>query len=252
MKGLYIVTRYLPFVVLITDLYMSFTPNQNQSKCRMLVNISSGFEMILAIFSAFFFILRTYALWNKNRILLITLLGIFLVSSQSTHHTQASGRSIDQPFLVASVSIIIDTTVSATYATSPIPGITGCYQSSTSDRIFIPFLLFSVFGLGLVILTLIRAIHSWRRNPSHLYVVLVNHNIFYYACAFLFSTMNVFTLLLLQDSYQTVLNGFQFLTLAIVAARMHIHLWQTSQHLRGSSGLVHIPLSDMSSVNVTE
>ncbi|KAG1895632.1 uncharacterized protein F5891DRAFT_1057352 [Suillus fuscotomentosus] len=212
MKGLYIVTRYLPFVVLITDLYSA-----------MLVNISSGF-----------FILRTYALWNRNRILLVTLLGIFF------------------PFLVASVSIIVDTTVSATYATSPIPGITGCYQSSTSDRIFIPFLLFSVFGLGLMILTLIRAIHSWRRNPSHLYVVLVNHNIFYYACAFLFSTMNIFTSLLLQDTYRTVLNSFQFLTLAIVAARMHIHLWQTSQHLLGSGGLVHIPLSDMSSVNVTE
>ncbi|KAG1795234.1 hypothetical protein EV424DRAFT_628798 [Suillus variegatus] len=197
-----------------------------------------------------FFILRTYALWNRNRILLVTLLGIFF------------------PFLVASVSIIVDTTVSATCthshlpsgvtetltftdATSPIPGITGCYQSSTSDRIFIPFLLFSVFGLGLMILTLIRAIHSWRRNPSHLYVVLVNHNIFYYACAFLFSTMNIFTSLLLQDTYRTVFNSFQFLTLAIVAARMHIHLWQTSRHLRGSSGLAHIPLSDMSSVNVT-
>ncbi|KAG1794628.1 uncharacterized protein HD556DRAFT_418850 [Suillus plorans] len=230
MKGLYIVTRYLPFVVLITDLYMSFTPNGNPSKCRMLVNISSGFEMILAIFSAFFFILRTYALWNKNRILLATLLGIFFVTS---------------------VSIIVDTAVSATYATSPIPGITGCYQSSASNQIFIPFLLFSVFGLGLMILTLIRSIQSWRTNSNRLYVVLVNHNIFYYACAFLFSTMNIFTSLLLQDTYRTVLNSFQFLTLAIVAARMHIHLWQTGQHLRGSSGLVHIPLTDMSSVNVT-
>ncbi|KAG1844397.1 hypothetical protein C8R48DRAFT_735666 [Suillus tomentosus] len=29
MKGLYIVTRYLPFILLITNLYMSFTPNEN-------------------------------------------------------------------------------------------------------------------------------------------------------------------------------------------------------------------------------
>ncbi|KAG2054147.1 hypothetical protein BDR06DRAFT_1008095 [Suillus hirtellus] len=234
MKGLYIVTRYLPFILLITDLYMSFTSNENPVKCGMLANTSSGFGMLLAVCSECFFILRTYALWDRNRILLAAILGTFF------------------SFLAASVSITVDTTVSAAYATSPIPGITGCYQSSTSDRIFIPFLLFSVFGLGLMILTLIRAIQNWRINPSRLYVVLVNHNIFYYVCAFLFSVMNMFTSLLLQDTYRTVLNGFQFLTLAIVAVRMHIHLWQTNQHLvRGSSGLVHIPLSDISFANVT-
>ncbi|KAG1810981.1 uncharacterized protein BJ212DRAFT_1377335, partial [Suillus subaureus] len=35
-----------------------------------------------------------------------------------------------------------------------------------------------------LILTLIRAIQSWRINPSRLYVVLVKHNIFYYTCGF--------------------------------------------------------------------
>ncbi|KAG1899651.1 uncharacterized protein F5891DRAFT_390531 [Suillus fuscotomentosus] len=252
MKGLYIVIKYLPFILLITDLYMSFTSNENPVKCGMLANISAGLGMLLSVCSECFFILRTYALWDRNRILLAAILGTFFVSFQSTRQTQASGRSISQSFLAASISITVDTTVSAAYATSPIPGITGCYQSSTSDRIFIPFLLFSVFGLGLMILTLIRAIQSWRRHPSRLYVVLVNHNIFYYVCAFLFSVMNMFTSLLLQDTYRTVLNGFQFLTLAIVAVRMHIHLWQTNQHLvRGSSGLVHIPLSDISFANVT-
>ncbi|KAG1801220.1 hypothetical protein EV424DRAFT_403077 [Suillus variegatus] len=233
MKGLYIVTRYLPFILLIINLYMSFTPNENLVKCWMLVNITSGLGMILAICADCFFIIRTYVFWNKNKILLAAILVTYLLC------------------LVGSVSIIIDTTVSAAYATIPIPGVTGCYQSSTSDQIFIPFVIFSVFGLGLMILTLIRAIHSWRRNQSHLYVVLMNHNILYYACVLLFSVMNIFTSLLLQDSYQTVLDGVQFLALATVATRMHIHLWQTNQHLRGSSGLVHIRLSDMSSVNIT-
>ncbi|KAG1794554.1 uncharacterized protein HD556DRAFT_1442741 [Suillus plorans] len=66
-----------------------------------------------------------------------------------------------------------------------------------------------------------------------------------------FLVMDIFTSLLLQDTYRTVLNGFQFLTLTIVAARMHIHLGQTNQHLRGSSGLIHVPLSDLSFENTT-
>ncbi|KAG1844395.1 hypothetical protein C8R48DRAFT_780256 [Suillus tomentosus] len=278
MKGLYIVTRYLPFILLVTDLYMISTPNENLVTCGMLANIS--LVLLRAAYSlsqgsAFYylfapsvyllppqdmhvadpihpgvFILRTYVLWDRNKILLTAILGTYLVSSQSTHHTQASGRSISQSFLAATIVIAIDANISAAYATSPIPGITGCYQNSmTTDRIFIPFLLFSVFELGLIIITLIRAIQGWRRTPCRLYVVLVNHNIFYYASAFFFATMNMFTSLFLQASYRTVLNGFQFLTLAIFAARMHIHLWQTNQHPRGPSSMIH--LSDMSFVGIT-
>jgi hypothetical protein len=84
---------------------------------------------------------------------------------------------------------------------SPIPGITGCYQSSGSVELFLPFvLLFALeFGKtprsfiytqssvdqnlpGLLSLTLIRVIHSWRATNNCLFVVLLKHNIFYYAC----------------------------------------------------------------------
>ncbi|KAG1899703.1 uncharacterized protein F5891DRAFT_393690 [Suillus fuscotomentosus] len=231
MKGVYIVTRYLPFILLVIDLYMIFTPNENLVTCGMLANISLGFGILLSVCAEWFFILRTYVLWDRNKILLTAILGTYL------------------SFLAATIVIAIDANISAAYATSPIPGITGCYQSSTSDRIFIPFVLFSVFELGLIIITLIRAMQGWRRTPCHLYVVLVNHNIFYYTSSFFFATMNMFTSLFLQDSYRTVLNGFQFLTLAIFAARMHIHLWQTNQHPRGPSSMIH--LSDMSFVDIT-
>ncbi|KAG1794633.1 uncharacterized protein HD556DRAFT_1368790 [Suillus plorans] len=231
MKGLYIVTRYLPFILLVADLYMIFTPNENLVTCGMLVNISLGFGILLSVCAEWFFILRTYVLWDRNKILLMAILGTYL------------------SFLAVTIGIGIDASISAAYATSPIPGITGCYQSSAiSDRIFISFLLFSVFELGLMIITLIHAIQGCRRTPCRLYVVLVNHNIFYYASAFFFATMNMFTSLFLQDSYRTVLNGFQFLTLAIFAARMHIHLWQTNHHPRCSDSMIH--LSDMTFVNV--
>ncbi|KAG1895638.1 uncharacterized protein F5891DRAFT_1281011 [Suillus fuscotomentosus] len=233
-KCLYIVTKYLPFIFIITGLYMSFTPNENPVKCGMLVNITSVLGMIAATCADCFFIIRTYVFWNKNKILLAAIVVTYLLC------------------LVGSVSIIVDATASVAYVTSPIPSITGCYQSSTSDRMFIPFVLFSVFGLGLMILTLIRAIQSWWRNTSRLYIVLMNHNILYYACVFLFSIMNIFTSLLLQETYQTVLDGIQFIALATVATRMHIHLWQTNQRSRGStSDFVHIPLSDISSADVT-
>jgi hypothetical protein len=108
-----------------------------------------------------------------------------------------------------------------------------------------------VFELGLMILTLIRAIQSWRIYPSRLYVVLVNHNIFYYVCGLLFSATNIFTLLFLQYSYHTLLYDFQFMILAILATRMHLHLWQVNRHAHRSGALARILISDLSSVNST-
>ncbi|KAG2127073.1 hypothetical protein BD769DRAFT_1668214 [Suillus cothurnatus] len=251
LKGLYIVARYLPSILLTANLYLNVTSDENPGKCWLLANIDSGLGVASAIFSECFFILRVYVLWNKNRILLAAMLSTFFVSSQFTHHTEASGRCTSQTLLVVSFSIAFTTTVPAAYATSAIPGIAGCYQSSTSFRFFIPFLLLSVFQLGLMVLTIIHAIQSWRMSQSCLYVVLVKHNIFYYTCGFLFSLVNIFTSLLLQYAYHTMLYDFQFMILAILATRMHLHLWQMNRHARGSGTIVHIQMSDISFVHST-
>ncbi|KAG2139578.1 uncharacterized protein EDB93DRAFT_695181 [Suillus bovinus] len=95
MKVLYIVTRYLPFILLATDLYMSFISNGNTVGCQALGDISLGIGMLIVICSECFFILRTYVLWNQNRILLAAMGSTFF------------------SFLVASFSIAFTTTVPA-------------------------------------------------------------------------------------------------------------------------------------------
>ncbi|KAG1883966.1 hypothetical protein F4604DRAFT_230848 [Suillus subluteus] len=199
----------------------------------MFYSINTCLCIVSVMCSEFFFILRTYTLWNKNRILLVAMLSTFFT------------------FIVASFGVEFTAIVPAAYVTSAIPGITGCYHSSTSFQFFIPFLLLSVFQLGLVMLTLIRAVRSWRMNSSRLYVVLVKHNIFYYTCGFLLSVVNIFTSLLLQYAYHTLFYDFQVMILAILATRMHRHLWQMNQHAHSSGALVRVPMSDMSSVNST-
>ncbi|KAG2068172.1 hypothetical protein BDR04DRAFT_1232917 [Suillus decipiens] len=230
-KCLYIIARYLPFVLLTTNLYMSFNPNENPDRCRVLANVDSGIGMVSVVFAEYFFMLRTYALWNNNKFLLTVMVTTFVA------------------FIIASFTIAFTNTVPAAYATSAIPGITGCYQSTTSLQLFIPFVLLTVFELALMILTLVRAIQSWQMSSSHLYVSLVNHNISYYACGLLFSVTNIFTSLLLQYSYRTMLHDFQFIILAILATRMHLHLWEMSRQARGSVALMGIPLTDRSSMN---
>ncbi|KAG1810936.1 uncharacterized protein BJ212DRAFT_1302249 [Suillus subaureus] len=188
-KGLYIATRYLPFIILTTSLYLGFTPGGNPGKCRVFYNINTGF-----------FIIRTYVLWNNNRILLTTMLSIFFMRLARSRASQGATRA---------------------------------QLVSSSSYHFFSFSRSNWVGNQ-------EHMCSWRISPTRLYVALVKHNIFYYICGFLFSVMNIFASMLLH-----------FVILAVLATRMHLHLWQISQRAHGSGALVYIPMSDLSSVNST-
>ncbi|KAG1729021.1 hypothetical protein EDB19DRAFT_1939338 [Suillus lakei] len=233
-KGLYIVTRYTPFLLFVGHLYLNFIPNNNPDKCQMINNICSCFSLISVICSECFFILRTYALWNNNKFVLAAMLAAFLLV------VYVSVR----PVIVACVGVLFAATANAPFETSPIPGITGCYQSTGSDELFLPFVLLFALELGLVSLTLVRAIQSWRVARNHLYDILLKHNIFYYACGLL---GNVLASLLLQYAYSGMLQDFQLIVLAILATRMHLHLWHVDRQIHGSDVVTLIPLTDMSS-----
>jgi len=213
-KGLYILTRYVPFLLLITNLYTCLVPYNNPGIC-----------------SQSFFILRTCALWNNNRIVVVSMLLVSIA------------------FVASSISISFAATATAPFATSHIPGIAGCYQVTSSVQLFIPFLLYFALALGLMALTLIRAIKSWQTTNGHLYVILLKHNISYYACGLLFSVTNIFTSLLLHYAYHAMLHDLQFIVLAILATSMHRHLWQMDLHTHVSDANVRFLLSEFSSAD---
>ncbi|KAG1769290.1 hypothetical protein EV702DRAFT_701755 [Suillus placidus] len=203
---------------------MNFIPNENPDKCKILINICSILSQISAGCSEYFFVLRTYALWKHNRFALVVLV-IFLPVA-----------------LIACAGTSIASAVTASYASSAIPGITGCCNS---DSLFVPFLALFVFELGLMSLTLIRAIQSWRMASGRLYAVLVKNNIFYYTCGLFLSAVNVLASKCLYYQYHAMFQDFQVIILAILALRMHLHLWQIDQQAHNMDALVCISLSDM-------
>jgi len=212
---------------------MNFIPNNDPNKCQTLNTICEGISLVSVICSECFFILRTYALWNNNRIVLAVMLFAFFA------------------IIISSVCVLFATTATAPFEVSAIPGITGCYQAEGSFMLFIPFLLLFALELGLLSLTFIRALQIWRATSNALYVVLMKHNIFYYACGLFFSALNIFASLFLKYAYNSLFQNFQLIILAILATRMHLHLWHVDRHLRGSDGLMFIPLSEVSSAGPT-
>ncbi|KAG1836968.1 hypothetical protein DFJ58DRAFT_749612 [Suillus subalutaceus] len=168
--------------------------------------------------------------------------------------------------IVSTISLSLVDGATSDVMTSTIPGIPGCSRSPYSARLFLPFILVFVFQLGLVCLTIIRVIQSGRSAKSPLYIVLVKHNIFYYACGLCESGISV----LISDDYRfksfvgrerhsanacgyvfRILLPRTVFILAILATRMHLHLWYTKRHVHGSEALVCISVSDMLHVDCT-
>jgi hypothetical protein len=176
-------------------------------------------------------VLRTYVLWNNSKFILVATVGTAIV------------------FAIVSIEVAF-TTVSASHVmTSMIPGITGCYRTSRGIKLSMPFLFLFAFELGLVSLTLIRAMQEWRAVNGPLYNILVKHNIFYYACGLLLATGNVLMpMLFSQHAYHSVFENFSFYILSILATRMHLSLWHLGQdhHVRCNDGLMLTPIPDMS------
>ncbi|KAG2123944.1 hypothetical protein BD769DRAFT_896297 [Suillus cothurnatus] len=91
----------------------------------------------------------------------------------------------------------------------------------------------------LISLTLICAIQMWRTTNSRLYVVILKHNVFYYACGLVFSMVDVLTSLLLDYAYSGMFQDFHIIVHAILATRMHLHLW----HIDRRSWCLHFKYS---------
>ncbi|KAG2028525.1 hypothetical protein BDR03DRAFT_976496 [Suillus americanus] len=140
----------------------------------MYLSLPRDIDVLLIRFTLGLFVLRTYALWNNNRIVLVAVLFVFFATSVSC---------IGIFFVIGATTDVMISTI---------PGIPGCSQSEQVNKFFLLFILALVFQLGPACLTIIRVIQSWRSAEGPLYATLVNHNILYYACGLLFSTVNVF------------------------------------------------------------
>lgn len=232
-KCLYIIARYIPFFLIAADTRLTLTPDENSKACKMLISIYSGFAVISLTCSECFFVLRTYALWSKNRIVLVAMLSTLFAVIVS--------------FIGIWFSAIAKSRYFSTSDISGIPGITGCYRTSSSVQLYLPFILLFVFQLGLVSLTLIRAIQNWQSTRYPLYATLVKHNIFYYACGLLFSALNILVPVIFPDSpYHSFLEDFEVFVLAILATRMHLRLWHIDNTVHDFDALLFISMSDMS------
>ncbi|KAG1827905.1 hypothetical protein EV424DRAFT_1388645 [Suillus variegatus] len=128
----------------------------------MFVTIYSCFAVISLTCSECFFVLRTYALWSNNRIVLVAMLSTFFAIIVSFIGIWFSAIATSQYCLCSHLPPLVfahihSTPIVSTSTIPGIPGITGCYRTSSSVQLYLPFILLFVFQLG-----------TCRREPTYI------------------------------------------------------------------------------------
>ncbi|KAG2045871.1 hypothetical protein BDR06DRAFT_977897 [Suillus hirtellus] len=195
-KALYIITRYIPFFLVAADLYMIFAPNKDaDAKCWMLMNIYSCLGVVSLTFSECIFILKTYALWDKVRIVLVAMLSALFAIT---------------------VSFIGFWFATSDATTSTISGTVDCSWNMRILYFSMPFLPSFVFALELA-----DSQGPSGRHPGAAQYVLLR--------------MQFVSLSHERPHASAVFLCYRKLPrtvfiLAILATRMHLHLWHNYWH----------------------
>jgi len=226
---LFFCMRYLPFATSGVVLYYYFWPTANQETCLIAYEFLSWMILVCLCLSEAILTIRTWAVWERNRILGI-LLSLFFVTIWTCVFIVLQ-RSMDKVRYVS-------TTL---FPNGCIVAVTGLH-----DYIIVWSLLMG-FQLGTFILMSIKGYQSFKHSQlsnSELYRVIYVNGILYYIYLFALTAINLIIPLVLSHDSSPF---FRHIMQSLLTCRMLFELRQQGKHASGDPFLeynssVSIPL----------
>ncbi|KAF8834101.1 hypothetical protein BDN67DRAFT_1006190 [Paxillus ammoniavirescens] len=230
-KVLFVLTRYIPFIIIPLILCAIFATNLDVHTCETLLYITTILEIVAITLSEVIFGLRAYAMWNRNRAVLVTYCCVAIV------------------YVAVVVFMFQSFLPSVTFGESPIATISGCYKTSGNSLVFATFVVIMLVEVVTTALTLYPAFQHFRHTPNSLSQNMARGGVFY--CVTMFSTCmsvaNVLLILLfpvrlpalpfflfphlyLQIQYGDMFTIYQTVMHTVLATRMQLHLRKVDQH----------------------
>ncbi|KAF8839354.1 hypothetical protein BDN67DRAFT_1012398 [Paxillus ammoniavirescens] len=203
-KVLFVPTRYIPFVIIPLTLFSSFAANSDVHTCGTLLYIIVVLEIVAITLSEVTFGLRAYAMWNRNRAILVIYCCVAMA-------------------YVAALFILC----SREY---PLGANSGCYKTGGSSIIFAAFVVVMLTEAVTVFLTLYRAYRYFRHTPNALVQNMTRDGIFYCMSMFSLSVANVLLTFLVPLQDADMIAIYQSVMHAMLATRMQLHLREVDQH----------------------
>ncbi|KIJ07001.1 hypothetical protein PAXINDRAFT_19798 [Paxillus involutus ATCC 200175] len=205
-KVLFVPTRYIPFIIIPITLFSNFTVNSDVHTCKVALYSLVALDAVAITLSEVIFSFRVYAMWNRDRAVLVISCCTAIVS------------------LVALIFIFQSFLPSVTFGEPPLSIISGCYKTGANSVIFASFVVIMGAEAVTTALTLYRAFRHFRHTPNALIRNMTRDGVFYCLSMFIMSVANVLVIFLLPIQYSELLSTYQSVMHTILATRMQLQL----------------------------
>jgi len=172
--------------------------------CSTLVHINSLLEALTVVFSEGLFALRTYVLWNRNKVVLKILISFYII------------------FLTAIGVILRFAGTTLSLLKSSFPNISACIISGFPRFVYGLYLVVLISELIILTMMIVRIARSGSR--SALLKVMVRDGVLYCLCGAFLSTVSMVVWMRAPDGFYIGFVLYQSIFHTILASRLQLQL----------------------------
>lgn len=216
-KVLFFLTRYPVFVDTFCAIYLQLGRNLSGEFCHNLYT-SNGWLIVFGIAVAEgIIILRTWAMWGRNKIIGIFLLGLFFAS-----------------LIAASVALALfqkSTHFIPISSLGPLSTGKGCLADRANIDVVGTYASFTAFDTVIVCLTVFKGLQLTKVSPSNsnLVLILYRDGMLFYITLFVISLISVLVILAVSTDLMLLLLGVQRVVYSVLSARIVFHIHQITE-----------------------
>ncbi|KZV87619.1 hypothetical protein EXIGLDRAFT_773474 [Exidia glandulosa HHB12029] len=206
-KVIFLTTRYLAWPEVVLVIYQQ-TSDIPASQCHAFFTYFAWSTTWGLAASELILILRTWALWDRKRVVLYGL--IFLLVALWIPDSYMMSVIIQKTTFVAS----------STFS----PALKGCFVTGSTTLISMSWIILMVMDFIILSLTVLRGIHHFRFRSSTLIVSLYRDGILYFVYLFSLSLANVVLLYTTAPEYTILINQILRVLHAMLSCRIILGL----------------------------
>jgi len=202
-KVLYLLTRYTALFDAVILLWYNFYPGHAVDTCRLSYTIAFWSMVIGIICSEVVLILRTYAIWGQNLIVLVYL------------------GSLQVVIIILSIRFNYEAVKSITFVSSPLPAIVSCLPISGNGKMSIAYCCVMVAEINVLVLSLYKGLSQWKRDSTPLVHTLYRDGVLYFAVLFSITVANAVIIIKMYNTpYYYILTEMQRVLHSILASHL--------------------------------
>ncbi|KAF9449399.1 hypothetical protein P691DRAFT_774726 [Macrolepiota fuliginosa MF-IS2] len=209
-KGLYMVSRYMPFIDVPIALTFGLNEGIGVERCKTLYTCIAWMFCIGEAIADLIFTLRTWVVWGKLRRVALGLAVCYIAT---------------WVVILVTVGLYLRTAV---YMPSPVPQLMGCIEQSPSVLMSVSYIAAMVYNAIMLVLILIPGVSAFKSGlpSSGLMRVIYSDGVIYYVYIFVLSFLNFFVIFKLPKDYINLLLTLERVLQSVLSCRVILHIRQ--------------------------